>query len=71
MIKLEMKNHNMICRKKLKKQQKYQHYHLIKIDKYEYLTAEETLPPDRTQIKEQAKFKCSPLGKDLKKLSEK
>ena len=36
-----------------------------KIDKYEYLTAEEILPSNLQQIIEQAKFTYSPLGKAL------
>ena len=35
-----MKNYNSIL---TKKQQKYQHYHLEKIDRYKYLTGEEIL----------------------------
>ena len=38
-----------------------------KIDKYEYLTGEETLPSNQKQIIEQAKFTYSPLGKDFEK----
>ena len=38
-----------------------------KIDKYEYLTAEELLPSNRQQIIEQAKFSYSPLGKAFEK----
>ena len=38
-----------------------------KIDKYECLTGEETLPSNRQQIIEQAKFTYSPLGKAFKK----
>ena len=34
-----------------------------KIDKYEYLTGEEILPSNQSQIIEQAKFNHSPLGK--------
>ena len=37
-----------------------------KIDKYEYLTAEELLPSNQRQITEQAKFAYSPLEKLLK-----
>ena len=37
-----------------------------RIDKYEYLTSEETLPSNQQQIIEQAKFTYSPLGKLLK-----
>ena len=29
-----------------KKQQKYQHYHQVKYDKYEFLTGEKILPSD-------------------------
>ena len=36
-----------------------------KIDKYEYLTGEEILPSNQKQIKEQAKFTYSPLGKSF------
>ena len=38
MITLEMKSFNAILTEKHKK---YQHYHLKKFDKYEYLTGEE------------------------------
>ena len=38
-----------------------------KINKYEYLTGEEILPSDRQQIREQAKFTYSPLGKAFEK----
>ena len=38
-----------------------------KIDKYEYLTDEEILPPNQQQIIEQAKFTYSPLGKAFEK----
>ena len=38
-----------------------------KIDKYEYLTAEEILPSNQQQIIEQAKFTYSPLGKAFEK----
>ena len=37
-----------------------------KIDKFEYLTGEEILPPDQTGMIEQAKFTNSSLGKALK-----
>ena len=36
-----------------------------KIDKYEYLTGEEILPSNQKQIKQQAKFTYSPLGKSF------
>ena len=38
-----------------------------KIDKYEYLTGKEILPPNQQQIIEQAKFTYSPLGKAFEK----
>ena len=38
-----------------------------KIDKYEYLTGEETLPSDQRKVIEQAKFTLSRLGKALEK----
>ena len=38
-----------------------------KIDKYEYLTGEETLPSNQQQTIEQAKFTYSPLGKVFEK----
>ena len=38
-----------------------------KIDKYEYLTGEEILPPDQRRVTEQAKFTYSPLQKAFEK----
>ena len=38
-----------------------------KIDKYEYLSGEETLPSNQRQIIEQTKFTYSPLGKAFEK----
>ena len=38
-----------------------------KIDKCEYLTGEEVLPPDQSWVTEQAKFISSPSGKALEK----
>ena len=38
-----------------------------KIDKHEYLTGQEILPPDQRRVIEQAKFRYSPLGKLLEK----
>ena len=67
MIRLEMKNCNMILRVK---QQKHQLYHLKKliyIDKYEYLTREEILPPDQRRVIVLAEFNYSPLGKAFEK----
>ena len=61
MIKLEMRNYNMIL---TEKQQKYQRKNKSgKIDKYEFLTGEEILPFDQSRIIEQAKFTYSLLGK--------
>ena len=38
-----------------------------KIDKYEYFTGEEILPPDQRRVIEKDKFAYSPLGKAIKK----
>ena len=38
-----------------------------KIDKYEFLTGEEILPPDQRSVVKQAKFAYSPLGNALEK----
>ena len=38
-----------------------------RIDKYEYLTGEETLPSNQNQITEKAKFTYSPLGEAFEK----
>ena len=38
-----------------------------KIDKYEFLTGEETGPPDQRRVIEQAKFIYFPLGKAFEK----
>ena len=38
-----------------------------KIDRYEYLTGGEILPPYQRRLIEQTKFTCSPLGKALEK----
>ena len=38
-----------------------------KIDKYEYLTGEEILPPDQRRVIEQAKFTYSHLGRAFEK----
>ena len=42
-----------------------------KIDKYEYLTGEEIIPPDRRRVIEQAKFAYSLLGKAYEKQTNK
>ena len=47
MIRLEMKNCNMILTEKLPK---YQFYHQAKSDKYEYLTGNEILPSNQQQV---------------------
>ena len=65
MIRLEVKNCNMMLTKKL--------YHLVlalpsgKIDKYEYLTGEKMLTSDQSWVIEQAKFTYSSLGRALEK----
>ena len=38
-----------------------------KINKYEYLTDEEILPPDERRVKEQTKFTYSPIEKAFEK----
>ena len=64
MIRLEMKNYNMILIEKLLK---YKLYHLAQTDKYKYLTDEEILPYNQKQIIKQAKFPYSPLEKAFAK----
>ena len=59
-----MKNSYMIL---TEKRQKISTLSPGKIDKYEYLTGEEILPPDQSRIIEQTKFTYSPLGKALEK----
>ena len=61
MIRLRMRNYNMIS---IEKRQKY---HLRYRNKYEYLTGEEILSSNQKQIIEQAKFTYSPLEKDFEK----
>ena len=56
MIRLDMKNCNMML---IQKQQKYQHCHPENFDKYEYLTGEKILSSKQRQIIEQAKFAYS------------
>ena len=48
------------------KQQKYQHYHQVKLI-YEYLTGEEMLPCNQSRIIEHAKFTYPLLGKKFEK----
>ena len=54
MIKLEMKNYNMIL---TQRQKKYKYDHLEK-----YLISKEILPSDQRRVMRQAKFTYSPLG---------
>ena len=61
MIRLEMKNYNMII---TEKRQKHQHYHL---EKFIYLTGEEILPSDHRRLIEQAKYTYSLSGKAFEK----
>ena len=49
----------------IKKQQKYQYYHLEKL--INNLTGEERLPSDQRRAIEQATFPYSPLGKAFEK----
>ena len=63
MIKLRMKNYNML----LIEAEKKSAISSGKIDKYEYLTGEEKLPSNQKQIKEQAKSIYSPLSKAFEK----
>ena len=37
-----------------------------KVNKYEYVTGEEVMPPHQSKVIEQAKFAYSPLGKAFK-----
>ena len=64
MIRLEMKNYNMIL---TEKQQKYHHYHPEKLIKMSFLQCEEILPPNQRRVIEPAKFPYSPLGKAFEK----
>ena len=63
MIRLKLKNYNMI----LKKRQQKSALSSSKIDKYEYLTGEEILPSDQRRVIEQTKFSYFPLGKAFEK----
>ena len=64
MIKLNMKNYNMIL---TEKQQKISTWSTVKVDKYEYLAGEKILPSDQNRVTEQAKFTYSPLRKAFEK----
>ena len=59
-----MKKYKLIL---TQKQQKYPHYHQVKIDKSEFLTGEEIQPPDQNRVIKQANFPYSLLGKMLEK----
>ena len=63
MIRLEMKNYNMILIKS------YQNIGLSsgKIHKYEYLTGEDIIPSNQQQIIEQTRFNHCPRGKAFEK----
>ena len=67
MIRLEMKKCNMVLTERLQNQ--HQHHYIIirKIDKYEYLTDQETLPPNQIRITEEAKFTYLLLVRDFEK----
>ena len=64
MIRLEMKNYNMILNREAAKRSALSSG---KIHKYEYFTSEDVLPSNQQQIIEQAKFTYSLLGKDFEK----
>ena len=59
-IKLEMKNYNMLL---TEKQQKYQHYHQLKLTNMNILQVKKY----RRRMIEQATFTYSPLEKALEK----
>ena len=64
MIRLEMKNYNMILNREAAKTSALSSG---KIHKYEHFTSEDVLPSNQQQIIEQAKFTYSLLGKDFEK----
>ena len=64
MIRLEIKNCNMILRKK---QQKISALSSEKIDQHKYVTVEKILPFDRIRVIEQTKFTYSPFKKSFRK----
>ena len=68
MIRLEMKNCNMVL---TEKQQKYQHYHLKKLINMSILQVKKYCFLNKDKIVEQAKFAYSPLGKAFEKQTEK
>ena len=64
MIRLELRNYNMILTEKQKKKSALSS---AKIDKHEYLTGEEILPPGQKRLIDQAKFTYSSLAKAFEK----
>ena len=46
-----------------KKQQKYRHYHQLKLINMNILQVKKLLPPDQSRIIEKAKFTYSPLSR--------
>ena len=65
MIRLEIRNCISIL---TEKQQKYQHYHQVKLINMIYSwRSEEILPSNQSRIIKQAKFKYSPLCKAFEK----
>ena len=64
MIRLEIKNYNMILTERSSRNISITSE---KIDKYEYLTDEEMLLPDQRRAIAQGTFTYSPLGKALEK----
>ena len=63
MIRLEMKSHNMII---LKKQQKYLHYHQIKLINMNIILVKKIFPFLQKQLIDQARFIYFPPNKYLK-----
>ena len=68
MIRLQMKNCNVIL---TEKQQKYQHYHPVKLINTNILWAKKYWHFDQSRIIKQAKFAYYPLGKDSENRTEK
>ena len=64
MIRLEMKNYDMILTEKLPK---YKFYHWVKLIILNILLVKKYLSSNQQQIIEQAKFTYSPLGKAFEK----
>ena len=68
MIRLQMKEENIILTEKHKK---YWHYCQVKMTKYEYLTGEEIIRSDHRRVIEQANLTHCPLGKVFEKSNKK